>query len=142
MTADGFELQFATNFLGPFALTMRLLPLVLRGNESRVATMSSAAAVQGRLRFEDLQSIRRYSPFGAYAASKLAHLVMAKHLARVSAARGWALRSAAAHPGSTGTNLASGRDLGRRRPRRGWFNWRGLFPKMDVEPAPPSALAP
>ena len=28
-TADGFELQFGSNFLGPFALTVRLLPLVL-----------------------------------------------------------------------------------------------------------------
>src|SRR5579859_6833425 len=32
-TADGFELQFGSNFLGPFALTMRLLPLVLRSEE-------------------------------------------------------------------------------------------------------------
>ena len=42
-TADGFELQFGSNFLGPFALTLRLLPLLLAAPAPRVATMSSMA---------------------------------------------------------------------------------------------------
>ncbi|WP_043730824.1 SDR family oxidoreductase [Kutzneria sp. 744] len=132
VTKDGFELQFGTNFLGPFALTVGLLPQLLRADRPRVATMSSAAAVQGRLVLDDLQSERRYSPFGAYGTSKLADLIMAKHLARIAAAHRWPLLSVVAHPGSTRTNLDSGRDLGRDRPRTRWFDWRSLFPKMDV----------
>ncbi|MGH3181848.1 MAG: hypothetical protein ACRDOH_23255 [Streptosporangiaceae bacterium] len=46
--ADGFELQFGSNFLGPFALTMRLLPLVLAAQAPRVVTMSSGVAGLGR----------------------------------------------------------------------------------------------
>ncbi len=54
-TADGFELQFGSNYLGPFALTMRLLPLLLAAPSPRVATMSSGTANFGRIRFDDLQ---------------------------------------------------------------------------------------
>ena len=54
-TADGFELQFGSNFLGPFALTVRLLPLLLAAPAPRVATMSSGAANFGRIHFDDLQ---------------------------------------------------------------------------------------
>jgi NAD(P)-dependent dehydrogenase (short-subunit alcohol dehydrogenase family) len=116
-TADGFELQFGSNHLGPFALTVRLLPLVLAAPEPRVATMSSAAADFGRIRFDDLQRERRYSPSLAYAQSKLANLLMARHLTALARERGWALRSTAAHPGFTRTNLqSSGPTMGRRRP--------------------------
>src|ERR1035438_4490512 len=47
-TADDFELQFGSNFLGPFALTVRLLPLVLAAQAPRVVTMSSGVASYGR----------------------------------------------------------------------------------------------
>ncbi len=50
-TADGFELQFGSNFLGPFALTVRLLPVLLAAAEPRVVTMSSGVASYGRIRF-------------------------------------------------------------------------------------------
>jgi len=43
-TTDGFELQLGSNFLGPFALTVRLLPLVLSAASPRVVTMSSGTA--------------------------------------------------------------------------------------------------
>ena len=54
-TTDGFELQMGTNFLGPFALTGRLLPLLLAAREPRVTTMSSGAANFGRIRWTDMQ---------------------------------------------------------------------------------------
>src|SRR6202034_3554503 len=73
-TADGFELQFGSNFLGPFALTVRLLPAVLAARAPRVVTMSSGVASYGRIRFDDLQWQRRYRPHLAYAQSKLADL--------------------------------------------------------------------
>ena len=104
-TADGFELQFGSNFLGPFALTMRLLPLVLAAQAPRVVTMSSGVASYGRIRFDDLQWKRRYRPNLAYAQSKLADLMLTLHLADLAAEQGWNLMSNAAHPGFTRTNL-------------------------------------
>ena len=114
-TEDGFELQLGTNYLGPFALTNRLLPLLLAAPAGRVTTMSSGMAAVGRIRFDDLQwTRRRYSPTRSYAQSKLADLLLARQLARVSMQRGWALRSNAAHPGFTQTNLqTAGASLGK-----------------------------
>jgi NAD(P)-dependent dehydrogenase (short-subunit alcohol dehydrogenase family) len=117
-TADGFELQFGSNFLGPFALTVRLLPLLLAAPAPRVATMSSGVANVGRIHFDDLQYSRRYSPNSAYSQSKLADLLMTEHLAALATERGWNLLSTAAHPGFTRTNLqTSGPNLGLDRPR-------------------------
>ncbi|MCU1406061.1 MAG: short chain dehydrogenase [Glaciihabitans sp.] len=122
LTVDGFELQFASNFLGPFALTNLLLPRILGSLEPRVTTMSSFVAVIGRIRFEDLQFTRGYSPYPAYAQSKLADLLLARHLASVAVERKWNLLSTAAHPGFTSTNLQSaGANLGRERPRKSLF---------------------
>ena len=114
-TEDGFELQLGTNYLGPFALTNRLLPLLLAAPAGRVTTMSSGVAAIGRIQFDDLQwTRRRYSPLRAYAQSKLADLLLARQLARVSMQRGWSLRSNAAHPGFTQTNLqTAGASLGK-----------------------------
>ncbi|HEY0474393.1 MAG TPA: SDR family oxidoreductase [Kribbella sp.] len=114
-TADGFELQFGSNFLGPFALTLRLLPLLLAAPAPRVATMSSGAANFGRIRFDDLQWERSgYRATATYAQSKLADLMFSRQLAAVAAERGWPLLSIAAHPGFTRTNLqVAGASLGR-----------------------------
>ncbi|RDI29671.1 SDR family oxidoreductase [Lentzea flaviverrucosa] len=104
-TVDGFELQLASNFLGPFALTVRLLPLLLAAPAPRVVTMSSGAAYRGRIDFDDLQSRRRYSPTLAYAHSKLADLLLMVRLADLAAENDWPLLSVGAHPGYTRTNL-------------------------------------
>jgi NAD(P)-dependent dehydrogenase (short-subunit alcohol dehydrogenase family) len=134
-TADGFELQFGSNFLGPFALTVRLLPLLLAAPAPRVATMSSGTAHYGRIRFDDLRwERRRYSPNLSYAQSKLADLLMTRHLADVATARGWNLRSTAAHPGYTTTNLqTAGAGLGREQPKRSPLNsLNGTLPSQEV----------
>ena len=116
-TADGFELQFGSNFLGPFALTVRLLPLVLAAAAPRVVTMSSSVANFGRIHFDDLQWERRYRPWSAYGQSKLADLMMTRQLAAVATERGWNLLSTGAHPGYTRTNLqTAGASLGREKP--------------------------
>ena len=118
-TADGFELQFGSNFLGPFALTVRLLPLVLAAAAPRVVTMSSGVANFGRIHFDDLQWERRYRAWSAYGQSKLADLMMTRHLAAVATERGWNLLSTGAHPGYTRTNLqTAGASLGREKPSR------------------------
>lgn len=114
LTSDGFELQFGSNFLGPFALTMRLLPLLLEADQPRVSNMSSAASNFGKINFGDLQSEKGYSAFGAYGQSKLANLLFGIRLAEIATERGWPLLSATAHPGFTKTNLQkAGPSLGR-----------------------------
>ncbi|MFI2644397.1 SDR family oxidoreductase [Streptomyces sp. NPDC018610] len=106
-TADGFELQLASNFLGPFALTVQLMPLLLAAPAPRVATMSSGTANRARIDFDDLQSTRDYSPTRAYAQSKLADMLMMIQLAELAARHDWPLLSAGAHPGYTRTNLTT-----------------------------------
>jgi len=134
-TADGFELQFGSNFLGPFALTTRLLPLVLAARTPRIVTMSSGVASYGRIRFDDPQWTRTYRPNLAYAQSKLADLMMTLHLADLASQRRWNLMSNAAHPGFTRTNLQSaGASLGRDTPKRTPFNSFGLLPSQEVGP--------
>lgn len=104
-TADGFELQFGSNHLGPFALTGQLLPALRAAELPRVTSTSSLAARTGRLNWDDLHSVKRYVPFGAYGLSKLADLMFARELQRRSDAAGWGITSTAAHPGGTATNL-------------------------------------
>jgi NAD(P)-dependent dehydrogenase (short-subunit alcohol dehydrogenase family) len=108
-TADGFEMQFGTNYLGHFALTAKLLPVLRRASEPRVIQVSSLAHRTASIDFSDLQATRLYSPWKAYGQSKLACLMFALELQRRSDAAGWNLVSIAAHPGFARTNLfASG----------------------------------
>lgn len=133
-TADGFELQFGSNYLGPFALTVRLLPLVLAAPAPRVVTMSSGMANFGRIHFDDLQWEGRYRPNLSYAQSKLADLLMTRHLAAIATQRDWTLISNAAHPGFTRTNLqTAGASLGRDKPRRTIYNSLHILPSQGVE---------
>ncbi|QDH73533.1 SDR family oxidoreductase [Brevundimonas sp. M20] len=104
-TSDGFELQLGTNYLGHFALTAHLLPLLRQSRASRVVSLSSLAAVQGQIDFDDLNARRNYKPMTAYAQSKIACLMFALELQRRSEAGGWGVESLAAHPGISRTNL-------------------------------------
>ncbi|SEO92066.1 NADP-dependent 3-hydroxy acid dehydrogenase YdfG [Luteibacter sp. UNC138MFCol5.1] len=105
VTSDGFELQFGTNYLGHFALTAKLLPLLRKGNEPRVVSLSSVAARSGTINFDDLQAQRSYRPMRVYGQSKLACLMFALELQRRSDAAGWGIQSIAAHPGISRTDL-------------------------------------
>jgi NAD(P)-dependent dehydrogenase (short-subunit alcohol dehydrogenase family) len=106
VTADGFERQFATNYLGPFALTGLLLPSIKQMAGSRVVTVSSSAWNRGKIEFDNLQSERVYKPmFQAYAQSKLADLIFSQELQRRLKAAGSPILSTAAHPGYAVTNL-------------------------------------
>ena len=104
-TADGFELQIGTNHLGHFALTGGLLALLCETTGARVVTVSSLMHFAGRIDFDDLQSERRYVAALAYGQSKVANLLFARELARRLEAAGHDVVSAAAHPGSTRTEL-------------------------------------
>ena len=105
LTVDGFESQLATNHLGHFALTGRLLPRLLAAAAPRVVVVSSGAHRIGRIDLEDLSGARSYHPWRAYGQSKLANLLFAAELDRRATGR---LAVLAAHPGYAATHLQSG----------------------------------
>lgn len=104
-TVDGFEMQFGTNHLGPFALTGLLLERLLGTPGARIVTVSSTAHRIGRIRFGDLQWERGYSKWAAYGRSKLANLLFTYELDRRLRAAGANALAAACHPGYAATNL-------------------------------------
>jgi NAD(P)-dependent dehydrogenase (short-subunit alcohol dehydrogenase family) len=105
-TEDGFELQVATNHLGPFALTARLLPLLAAAPAARVVTVASLAHTWGVVDPGDLTyERRRYLRWQAYGDSKLANLLFAHELDRRLRAAGSTVASLAAHPGLARTRL-------------------------------------
>ena len=106
VSADGFELQLATNYLGHFALTADLLPLLRKSDAPRVVTLSSVAIHRGRLDLDNLQS-ETYDAYAAYAQSKIACLMFARELQKRSDAAGWGITSIAAHPGVAVTELVA-----------------------------------
>ncbi|WP_295389083.1 SDR family oxidoreductase [uncultured Thiodictyon sp.] len=105
LTVDGFELQFATNYLGHFALTAQLLPLLRRVPGARVVNVSSLAANLDSIDLTDLQSERSYVPFQTYGMTKLALVMFALELQRRSEAAGWEIDAMAAHPGYARTDI-------------------------------------
>jgi NAD(P)-dependent dehydrogenase (short-subunit alcohol dehydrogenase family) len=103
-TVDGFEMQVGTNFLGHFALTGLLLDVLT----DRVVTLSSVFHRMGSIDLSDLNwRRRRYQRWLAYGQSKLADLMFAYELEHRFVAAGSPLRSMAAHPGYSATNLQS-----------------------------------
>jgi len=104
-TADGFEMQFGTNHLGHFALTMRLMPLIRSTPGARVVQVSSGAHAIGSFDWNDLNWEKKYSKWMAYGRSKLANLLFALELDRRFKSEGLDAQSTAAHPGYATTNL-------------------------------------
>lgn len=117
VTEDGFEMQLGANYLGHFALTLRLLPVIIKGQSPRVVTLSSLAHRTGKIQFDDLQFARNYRPWPAYCQSKLATLLFSMELERRARTNDWSLMSTAAHPGFASTGLQSaGPSMGLDRP--------------------------
>jgi len=103
-TDDGFEIQFGTNLLGHFALTMRLLKALLAAPAPRVVNTTSTARFQaGRYDLSNPHMHGCYDPWEAYGMSKRADLQFAFELNRRLAARG--LTAYAADPGLSKTDL-------------------------------------
>ncbi|GAY14890.1 oxidoreductase [Mycobacterium sp. shizuoka-1] len=102
VTKDGFESQIGTNHLGHFALTNLLLPKIT----DRVVTVSSFMHLLGKISLKDLNwKARPYSAWLAYGQSKLANLLFTSELQKRLDAAGSPLKSHAAHPGYSATNL-------------------------------------
>ncbi|WP_299037923.1 SDR family NAD(P)-dependent oxidoreductase [uncultured Pseudokineococcus sp.] len=101
-TADGMDLQTATNYTGPFVLTNLLLPRIT----DRVVSVTSQLHRLGRLDVPDLDwRARPYRPLQAYRDSKLAQVLFSLELQRRLTASGSAVRSVLAHPGIARTGL-------------------------------------
>ncbi len=114
LSADGVEMQFASNHLGHFALTGLLLPVLIATASSRVVSVSSLAANSGSLVDHDPTSLAGYERFTVYGTTKLANQVFTLELDRRLARRFATDRTVAvaAHPGLSSTNLQSGFALG------------------------------
>ncbi len=106
VSEDGFESQMAANYLGHFALTGLLLPLLSATARSRVVSLSSLAHNWGNIRFDDPHFKNGYNKRAAYGQSKLACLMFAYELDRRLREAGIGTLSVAAHPGVAVTNLA------------------------------------
>jgi len=104
-TKEGVEQQFAVNYLGHFALTAGLFPLLKAGADARVVTISSIANRPSRFDLGDATAARGYSASVSYALSKLSCLMFAIELAQRSKERGWGVKAYGVHPGLGKTRL-------------------------------------
>ncbi|MCW2793923.1 MAG: short-chain dehydrogenase/reductase [Nocardioides sp.] len=113
-TADGLELQLATNHFGPFLLTGLLLPQLVASNAGRVVAVSSQFhRVARSAPLGDPLEKRHYSRWPTYARTKLANLLFTYELDRRARRAGLPVRALAAHPGFAGTHLAANGQYGR-----------------------------
>lgn len=103
-TAQGWEMQFATNFLGHFALTQSLFPSLADAGGSRIVSVSSSGNLFAPVMFDDLHfDFLPYDPLVAYGQSKSACALLA-----VEATRRWSAHGIVANalnPGAIATNL-------------------------------------
>jgi len=106
-TRDGFESQFGTNHLGHFALTARLMPLLLATPQSRIVTISSIAARKAKIYFDNLDGSKGYERMNFYRQSKFANLLFAMDLQKRLSQSGSSTISVACHPGISVSNLWS-----------------------------------
>jgi NAD(P)-dependent dehydrogenase (short-subunit alcohol dehydrogenase family) len=151
-TADGLELQMATNHFGPFALTGLLLPRLVASGDGRVVAISSQASrIARRPPLEDpLEQNHRYNRWASYAKSKLADLMFILELDRRARARGVPVRGLAAHPGYSATGLmGTGRNTGNAKERlrmsatilQAVFEVAGQAPELGALPTLMAATA-
>ncbi len=103
-TSQGWEMQFATNFLGHFALTQGLYRAMVEARGARIVSVSSSGNLIAPVLFDDLHfDFMPYDPFVAYGQSKSACALLA-----VEATRRWSdqgIFANALNPGAIATNL-------------------------------------
>jgi NAD(P)-dependent dehydrogenase (short-subunit alcohol dehydrogenase family) len=102
-TADGYEMQFGGNYLGPFLLTHLLLPALEKSADARIVHMASMIHLIGRIDPATFRGRKRYIGVMAYAQSKLGNILFSHALARRLAAK--KITSNAMHPGGVNTNI-------------------------------------
>ena len=105
-TAEGFELQFGTNFLGHYALTGYLYPLLKNTGNARVVSLSSKAYLYGTIDFDNFKLEKPYDPMREYSQSKLATTIFGVELQRrISGAHDNPI-SVIAQPGANDSGLS------------------------------------
>ena len=104
-TKDGFEMQFGTNHLGHFLLTMLLLELIKKSAPSRIINVSSIGHTlgSGKIHFDDINFERDYTPYEAYFHSKLANVLFTRELSK--RLEGSHVTVNSLHPGAVKTDL-------------------------------------
>ncbi|HEU0296145.1 MAG TPA: SDR family NAD(P)-dependent oxidoreductase [Anaerolineales bacterium] len=109
-TDDGYEATLAMNFVGPFALTEALLPILRQSAPARIVNVTSAGYTmwKGDL-FTDIQSCETYSGFDAYNRSKYLNLLWSLALARRLKGSGIVVN--AIHPGTAWTPMTQSNQL-------------------------------
>ncbi len=114
-TADGLELQLATNHFGPFLLTGLLMPQLVEAGDARVVTVSSQMhRVAQRPPLDDPRIAEgHYRRWQAYSRTKLANLLFTFELDRRLAKADLPVAAMAAHPGYAGTHLVANGQFGR-----------------------------
>ena len=104
-TAQGFELQWGVNHLGPFALTALLLPKLAETAGSRVVVTASLAHRSGDIQWDDLNAEQEYKRGSRYSDSKLANILYFAELDRRLRAAGSPVTAIGCHPGVAATEL-------------------------------------
>jgi NAD(P)-dependent dehydrogenase (short-subunit alcohol dehydrogenase family) len=103
-TREGWEMQFATNFLGHFALTIGLQDALAEAHGARIVSVSSSAHLRSPVVFDDLHfDFRAYDPFAAYGQSKTADALLAVEVTRRWSGEG--IYANALNPGAIATGL-------------------------------------
>jgi len=103
-TAEGWEMQLATNHIGHFALTVGLQPALAKANGARVIALSSPAHLANPVNFDDLNwDTREYNTWAAYGEAKSANVLFAVHADTLWSDDG--VRVNALSPGSIWTGL-------------------------------------
>ena len=127
VTVDGFEHHLAANYLGHFALTAKLLPLLRASKQRKVVQLTSTGRHHGEIHLDDLQLERDYSPLKAYSQSKLAMMLFAVELQRQSDAHNWGISGNSAQPiGSHAAMIANATEV---TPSMSWYRRAlGLVP--------------
>ncbi len=109
-TVDGFEMQFAVNYLGMYALTGLLLPQLKKGAPARIINVSSMAYKSGKIHFDDLQLKNSYKSINAYGQSKLAVVLFTRLLSEKIGSEDITVNCL--NPGLSGTQMGVSRDDG------------------------------
>lgn len=104
-TEDGYEMQFAVNYLAGYGLARRLLPCMEKSAIARVLTVSSASHRGTRIHWNDLMNRKRYSCLQAYKQSKLCNVLFTAEWNR--RINGSSVRAYAVDPGLVDTAIGS-----------------------------------
>jgi NAD(P)-dependent dehydrogenase (short-subunit alcohol dehydrogenase family) len=126
VTGDVYEATLAMNFVGPFALTEALLPLLRQSAPARIVNVTSAGYQmwKGNL-FSDIQARETYSGVEAYNRSKYLNLLWILALAR--RLEGSGIVANALHPGTAWTAMTKSSE-----PRSFPANMRPLWPLLRL----------